>query len=89
MPDIREAVETATRADTVAVIRRDRMRVLEDGLVGRRQREGNALTQIAMRRIRRKPEQKSAKDPCPDAMSVPAAHIVYNKSRRPSEKTGL
>ena len=79
MPDIREAVETATRADTVAVIRRDRMRVLEDGLVGRRQREGNALTQIAMRRIRRKPEQKSAKDPCPDAMPVPAAHTVYNK----------
>jgi hypothetical protein len=36
LPDIREAVEPATRADTVAVIRRDRMRVLEDGLVRRR-----------------------------------------------------
>jgi hypothetical protein len=33
LPDIREAVEPTTKADTVTVIRRDRMRVLEDGLV--------------------------------------------------------
>ena len=60
LPDIREAVESATRADTVTVIRRDRMRVLEDGLVRRRDSEGNAITQIAMWRIRRKPEQQRA-----------------------------
>jgi hypothetical protein len=60
LPDIREAVEPATRADSVAVIGRDRMRVLEDGLVRRRDSEGNAITQIAMRRIGRKPEQQRA-----------------------------
>jgi|ERR1700723_710 hypothetical protein len=60
LPDIREAVESATRADPVTVIRRDRMRVLEDGLVRRRDCEGNAITQIAMWRIRRKPEQQRA-----------------------------
>jgi hypothetical protein len=60
LPDIRETVKPATRADTVAVIRRGRIRVLEDGLVSRRDREGNAITQIAMWRIRRKPEQQQA-----------------------------
>jgi hypothetical protein len=60
LPDIREAVEPATRANTVTVIRRDRMRVFEDGLVRRRDSEGNAITQIAMWRIRRKPEQQRA-----------------------------
>jgi len=60
LPDIREAVEPATGADTVTVIRRDRTRVLQDGLVRRRDSEGNAVTQIAMRRIRRKPEQQRA-----------------------------
>jgi hypothetical protein len=60
LADIREAVESATSADTVTVFRRDRMRVLEDGLVRRRDSEGNAITQIAMWRIRRKPEQQRA-----------------------------
>ena len=60
LPDLREAVESATRADTVTVIRRDRVRVLEDGLVRRRDSDGNAITQIAMWRIRRKPEQQRA-----------------------------
>jgi hypothetical protein len=60
LPDIRETVESATRADPVAVIRRDRLRVFKDGLVRRRDREGNAITQIAMWRIRRKPEQQRA-----------------------------
>jgi hypothetical protein len=60
LPDIREAVESATSADPVTVIRRDRMRVVEDGLVRRRDSEGNAITQIAMRRIGRKPEQQCA-----------------------------
>jgi hypothetical protein len=60
LPDIREAVEPATRADTVAVIRRDWMRVLDDELVRRRDSEGNAITQIAVWRIRRQPEQQRA-----------------------------
>jgi hypothetical protein len=33
LPGIWEAVETATRADSVTVIRRDRMKVFENGLV--------------------------------------------------------
>ena len=36
------------------------MRVLKDGLVRRRDSKGNAITQIAMWRIRRKPEQQRA-----------------------------
>jgi|SRR5580704_2787760 hypothetical protein len=60
LPDIRETVESATRADLVTVIRRDRMRVFEDGLVRRRDCERNAITQIAMWRIRCKPEQQRA-----------------------------
>jgi hypothetical protein len=48
MPDFREAVESAASADPVTAIRRDWMRVLEDGLLRRRDREGNAITQIAM-----------------------------------------
>lgn len=53
LPDIRKAVESATSADPVTVFRRERMRVLEDGLVRRRDSERNAITQIAMWRIRR------------------------------------
>jgi predicted N-acetyltransferase YhbS len=60
VPDMREAVEPATRADPVTVIRCDRMRVLEDGLLRRRDSEGNAITQIAMWRIRCEPEQQRA-----------------------------
>ena len=60
LSDIREAVEPATRADTVTVIRGDWMRVLEEGLVPGRDSKRNAITQIAMRRIRRKPEQQCA-----------------------------
>jgi hypothetical protein len=60
MPDIREAVEPATRADTVTVIRGDWMRVLEEGLVPGRDSKRNAITQIAMWRICRKPEQQRA-----------------------------
>jgi hypothetical protein len=33
LPNIRKAVEPATKADPVTVVRRGRMRVLEDGLV--------------------------------------------------------
>ena len=60
LPDIREAVEPATGADTVTVIRRGRMTVLEAGLLHRCGSEGKAITQIAMGRIRRKPEQQRA-----------------------------
>ena len=60
LPDIREAVEPATSADPVTAIWRDRMRVLEDGLVRRRAGEGTAITEIAMWRVRRKPEQQRA-----------------------------
>jgi hypothetical protein len=60
LPGIRETVESATGADTVTVIRRCWMGVLEDGLVGRRDGEGNSITQIAMRRIGREPEQQRA-----------------------------
>ena len=55
-----KAVEPATRTDPVTVIRRDRMRALDDGLMRRRDSEGNAITQIAMWRIHRKPEQQRA-----------------------------
>ena len=57
-PYIREAVESATRADPIASIRRDRMRVLKDGLV--RDCRENTITQIAMWWVRRKPEQQRA-----------------------------
>jgi len=60
MPDIREGVESAASADPVTAIRRDWMRVLEDGLLRRRDCEGNAITQIAMWRIGCKPEQQRA-----------------------------
>jgi hypothetical protein len=60
LTDIREAVEPATRADTVTVIRRDRMRVRDNGLMRRRDSEGNAITQIAVAWSRRKPEQQRA-----------------------------
>ena len=60
LPDIRETVESATGADAVTVIRSHWMRVLEDGLMRRRHREGNTIAQIAMRRIRGKPEQQRA-----------------------------
>jgi hypothetical protein len=60
LPDIREAVESATSADPVTAIRRDRMRVLEYRLVRRRDCKENTITQIAMWRIRRKPEQQRA-----------------------------
>jgi hypothetical protein len=79
LPGIREAVESATSADPVTVIRRDRMRVLEDGLVRRCDSEGSAITQIAMRRIGRKPEQQCAEWPCPYAMSVPSVHTANDK----------
>jgi len=36
------------------------MRVLDDELVRRRDSEGNAITQIAVWRIRRQPEQQRA-----------------------------
>jgi hypothetical protein len=55
------------------------MRVLEDELVRRRDSEGNAITQIAMWRILRKPEQQRAEYPCPYAMSVPAVHTANDK----------
>jgi hypothetical protein len=76
---IRETVEPATGADPITGIGRDRVRVLEDGLVRRRHCERNAITQIAMWRIRRKPEQQHAEQPCPYAMSVPAVHTANNK----------
>ena len=57
-PYIRETVESATRADPIASIRRDRMRVLKDGLV--RDCRENTITQIAMWWVRRKPEQQRA-----------------------------
>ena len=57
-PYIWEAVESATRADPIASIRRDRMRVLKDGLV--RDCRENTITQIAMWWVRRKPEQQRA-----------------------------
>ena len=60
LPDLREAMEPATGADTVTVIRRDRMRVLEDGLMRRLDSEGNSITEIAMWRICGKPEQQRA-----------------------------
>jgi hypothetical protein len=60
LPDIREAVESATSADPVTAIWRDRMRVLEDGLARRRDGEGKAITEIAMWRVSRKPEQQRA-----------------------------
>ena len=60
LPDIREAVESATSADPITSIRRDRIRVLKDGLVRRRDRRENTITQIAMWRVRRKPEQQRA-----------------------------
>jgi hypothetical protein len=59
-PDIRESVESATRADPITPIRRNRIRVLEDGLVRRRDCRENTITQIAMWRVRRKPEQQRA-----------------------------
>lgn len=55
------------------------MRVLEDGLVRRRDSEGNTITQIAMWRIRCKPEQQRAEKPSPYAMSVPTVHTANNK----------
>ena len=79
LPDIWEAVESATSADPVTAIRRDWMRVLEDGLVGRPYCGGNAITKIAMRRIRRKPGQQRAEEPCPYATSVPAIHTTNDK----------
>jgi hypothetical protein len=60
LPDIWEAVESATSADAVTVIRCDRMRVFDVGLVRGRDCEGKAITQIAVWRIRRKPEQQRA-----------------------------
>ena len=42
--DVREAVESATSADPVTPIRRDRIRVLKDGLVRRRDRRENTIT---------------------------------------------
>jgi hypothetical protein len=79
MPDIREAVESATRADPVTAIRRNGMRVLDKGVVRRRDGKGNAITQIAMRRISRKPEQKCAEQQCAYAMSDPTAHTANGK----------
>ena len=58
--DIRESVESATRADPITSIRRHRIRVLEDGLVRRHDCRENTITQIAMWRVRRKPEQQRA-----------------------------
>jgi hypothetical protein len=60
LSDIRETVESATGADPVTVIRCDGMRVFDVGLVRRRDSEGNAVAEIAMRRMRRKPEQQRA-----------------------------
>ena len=60
LSDIRETVESATGADPVTAIRHRRMRVLEDGVMRRRDSEGNAIAEIAMRRIRCKPEQQRA-----------------------------
>ena len=60
LPDIWKTVESAAGADPVAVIRSHWMRVLEDGLMRRRYREGKTIAQIAMRRIRSKPEQQRA-----------------------------
>ena len=42
--DVWEAVKPATRTDPVAVVRRDWMGVLEEGLMHRRGSEGNAIT---------------------------------------------
>jgi hypothetical protein len=58
LPGIGEAVESATRTDPVTAIRLGRMRVLEDGLLCRLNREGKAIAPIALRRNRRKPEQQ-------------------------------
>jgi hypothetical protein len=60
LPDIREAVEPATGADPVTVIRLGWVTVIEAGLMHWRNREGDSIAQIAMRRIRCKPEQQSA-----------------------------
>jgi hypothetical protein len=43
-PDIREAVESATSANPITSIRRNRMRVLEDGRVRRRDCRENTIT---------------------------------------------
>ena len=59
-PDIRESVESAASADPITLIRRDRMRVLEHGLVRQRDCRENTITEIAMWRVRRKPEQQRA-----------------------------
>jgi hypothetical protein len=56
LSDIRETVESATSADAVTVIRCDGMRVFDVRLVRRRDSEGSAIAEIAVWRIRRKPE---------------------------------
>ena len=60
LPDIREAVESATSADAVTAIRRNRMGMLEDGLVRRLESYGNSITKVAVWRIHCKPEQQGA-----------------------------
>ena len=44
-PDIRESVESAASADPITLIRRDRMRVLEHGLVRQRDCRENTITE--------------------------------------------
>ena len=61
LPDIWQAVESATSADIVTTIRRNRMRMLEEELVRRGDCDGNPITKVAMWRNRRKPEQQGAK----------------------------
>jgi hypothetical protein len=60
LPGIRKTEESATGADAVTAIGRNRMRMLERGLVCRCDCGGNPIAQIAMWRIRCKPEQQRA-----------------------------
>jgi hypothetical protein len=53
--------------------------MLDDALVRRGDCDGNPITEIAMRGIRRKPEEQGAEQPCPNALSVPADHTANDK----------
>jgi hypothetical protein len=61
LPDTRKTVKSATRADFIAVLGQDCVRVANNCLAPRRNDETDSVTQTAVRRNNSKPEQQRTK----------------------------
>ena len=80
---MRQTVKSAARTNPIAVVGRNGMCVLHEGLLRRGQGEGNNITQIAMRWKGCKTKQQRAQEPRPSAIWIPAAHTANDKSSPP------